>query len=160
LEPRGTWPRAGEELLSELRASRGRISLVRSAGPLTATVSSLAAVIGEVPVWVGESLTGSASPPSSAEALATLRGRRLLTELDLLFWPSLRINPLSLLRRLAADGPTVAVWPGMITRRRAVYSEPGRPDHFDAPLRDALVLTPMPTTFPDDVPYELERIPA
>lgn len=84
----------------------------------------------------------------------------MLTDLDVLFWPDLQLDPIGLLRRLSADGPVIAVWPGRVSGGRVSYSEPGRPDHYDEPLRDALLLRPIHVTFPDEAPYELERIPA
>jgi len=50
------------------------------------------------------------------------------------------------------------VWRGDITNNRARYSAPGRPDHYDERLADVVVLRPRITRFPDEVPYDIERI--
>jgi hypothetical protein len=50
------------------------------------------------------------------------------------------------------------VWPGEIVDRRARYSAPGHPDHYDQRLADVVVLRPRTTRFPDEVPYEIERV--
>ena len=155
-----TWPRAGADLISELQQARGRIALIRDEGPLVETISLLAEAVGEQPTPVGQVFSDCAEPPGATEAFSLLHGRRLLTDLDVLFWPELHVDPVGLLRRLAANGPIIAVWPGKVADGRAMYSEPARRDYFDAALRDALVLTPVPVTFPDDVPYEVERISA
>jgi len=157
---RGTWPGAGEELLGELHTARGRIALIRAEGSLAETTSALAHMIGEAPTRVGQLLAEHDAPPDRDVIVAALQGHRLLTDLDVLFSPQLRVDPVALLRRITTDGPVIAVWPGRISGRRATYSEAGRPDHYDAPLSDALVLTPVSVAFPDEIPYELERIPA
>lgn len=93
---------------------------------------------------------------SSPERL--LRGHRVLVDLDVLFWPDVLVDPLRLLRTLARYTPLVALWPGEISGGRATYSEPGRRDHYDQPVpAEAIVLRARSTTFPDELPYEVER---
>lgn len=93
---------------------------------------------------------------SSPERL--LGGHRVLVDLDVLFWPDVLVDPLRLLRTLARYTPLVAHWPGEISGGRATYSEPGRRDHYDQPVpAEAIVLRARSTTFPDELPYEVER---
>ena len=55
----------------------------------------------------------------------------LFDNLELLFEPSLQINPLELIRRLAHSKRVVAVWPGELRGDRLVYADMGHPEHRD-----------------------------
>ena len=63
----------------------------------------------------------------------------LLDNLELLFEPSLQINPLELLKRLAHAKRVVAVWPGELRNNRLTYADMGHPEHQDV-SRDGLVV--------------------
>lgn len=63
----------------------------------------------------------------------------LLDNLELLFEPSLQINPLDLVRRLAHSKRVVAVWPGELRGDRLVYADMSHPEHRDY-SRDAVVV--------------------
>jgi hypothetical protein len=63
----------------------------------------------------------------------------LLDNLELLFEPSLQINPLDLVRRLAHSKRIVAVWPGELRGDRLVYADMSHPEHRDYSL-DGVVL--------------------
>ena len=63
----------------------------------------------------------------------------LLDNLELLFEPSLQINPLDLVRRLAHAKPVVAVWPGELRGDRLVYADMSHPEHRDY-SRDGVVV--------------------
>ncbi|MDO4232140.1 MAG: BREX-3 system P-loop-containing protein BrxF [Lautropia sp.] len=63
----------------------------------------------------------------------------LLDNLEVLFEPSLKINPLDLIKRLAHSRRVVAVWPGEIRGNRLVYASIGHPEHRDYSLGDAIV---------------------
>ena len=63
----------------------------------------------------------------------------LLDNLELLFEPSLQINPLDLVRRLAHSKRVVAVWPGELRGDRLVYAEMSHPEHRDY-SRDGVVV--------------------
>jgi hypothetical protein len=54
--------------------------------------------------------------------------------------------------------PTIVVWPGTVRDQRALHSAPGRPDHYDERLDDVVVLRPRTTRFPDEAPFDTERI--
>ena len=51
-------------------------------------------------------------------------------------------------------------WPGQIAGWRLSYSLPGWADHLDESARDLVVLRPVDTEFPDEVPDTVERYPA
>jgi hypothetical protein len=63
----------------------------------------------------------------------------LLDNLELLFEPSLHINPLDLVRRLAHSKRVVAVWPGELSGDRLVYADMNHPEHRDY-SRDGVVV--------------------
>lgn len=64
----------------------------------------------------------------------------LLDNLELLFEPSLQINPLDLVRRLAHSKRVVAVWPGELRSDRLVYADMGHPEHRDYSCDGVVVL--------------------
>lgn len=55
----------------------------------------------------------------------------LVDKLELLFDPSLNINPLDFLKRLAHSRRVIAVWPGALKGERLVYAERNHPEHRD-----------------------------
>ena len=63
----------------------------------------------------------------------------LIDNLELLFEPSLQINPLDLVRRLAHSKRVVAVWPGELRGDRLVYADMSHPEHRDY-SRDGVVV--------------------
>ena len=63
----------------------------------------------------------------------------LLDNLEVLFEPSLKINPLDLIKRLAHSRRVVAVWPGEMRDDRLVYASMGHPEHRDY-TRDGVVV--------------------
>jgi hypothetical protein len=63
----------------------------------------------------------------------------LLDNLELLFEPSLQINPLDLVRRLAHSQAVVAVWPGELRGDRLIYADMSHPEHRDY-SRDGVVV--------------------
>ena len=63
----------------------------------------------------------------------------LLNNLEVLFEPSLQINPLDLVRRLAHSKRVVAVWPGELRGDRLVYADMSHPEHRDY-SRDGVVV--------------------
>lgn len=109
---------------------------------------------------VGAVLTEPSTPPSPADIHAMLRPARFLVDLDILAWPDLGVNAVQLVRLLARSQPRVALWPGTVSHGRVRYSEPGRLDYIDEAVSDVIVLRPRPVSFPDEVPYTVERIPA
>lgn len=63
----------------------------------------------------------------------------LLDNLELLFEPSLHVNPLDLVRRLAHSKRVVAVWPGELRGDRLVYADMSHPEHRDYSRDGAVV---------------------
>lgn len=55
----------------------------------------------------------------------------LIDNIELLFDPTLQLNPLDLLRRLAHAKRIVAVWPGTLSNGRLTYADIGHPEHRD-----------------------------
>ena len=64
----------------------------------------------------------------------------LLDNLELLFEPSLQINPLELIKRLAHSKRVVAVWPGELRGAHLVYADMSHPEHRDYSLEGVVVL--------------------
>ena len=89
-----------------------------------------------------------------------MSGYSLLYDLEALFWVAwLRIDPVRYLRHHARERGVVALWPGRVSGKVATFSDPGRRDHLRTELSDLSVLRPLPTRFPDEIPFEIERIP-
>lgn len=63
----------------------------------------------------------------------------LLDNIELLFEPSLQINPLDLIRRLAHSRRVVAVWPGALRGDRLMYADISHPEYRDY-SRDGVVV--------------------
>jgi len=151
-----TWPEVGWNLLGELAANPGRLALL--AGADTDAVAALVGRdLGVEVVRLGSAVSSLRLPPSEADLDAAVGHAGVVADLDLLAWPDLAIDVLSFLRRVSRRHPLIAVWPGDITDARARYSAPGRPDHIDQALRDAIVLRPTSTRYPDEVPFRIER---
>ena len=109
--------------------------------------------------YVGKTLTRNPGPPDAAAIPNLLRDVRLLVDCEILLASELKLNPIQLFRTLARKPPRIVVWPGPVHGRCAVFSQPGRADYFEEQLTDAIVLRAIETRFPDEVPYEVERIP-
>jgi hypothetical protein len=154
-----TWPKAGQQLLGELKVGRGRLALI--AGEASAAdrlVDRLSSDLELHVARVGAVLAARDHPPTATDVEAVCVSATILTDLDVFLWPELGIPLLPLLAGIARHHAVIAVWPGDITYNRARYSTPGRPDYHDSRLTDVVVLRPRTTPFPDEVPYEIERI--
>ena len=55
----------------------------------------------------------------------------LLDNLEVLFEPSLQVNPLDMIKRPAHAQPVVAVWPGELRGDRLTYADMSHPEHRD-----------------------------
>lgn len=154
------WPSTGYALLHELEAARGRVALIPAAAFADADdlVERLRMDLGVGVVRLGHALVERPQPPSVADVETACGDATVITDLDVLLWPVMTVVPLQLLTVRARRRPTIAVWPGHIAGGRATYSAPGRPDHHDIPLREAVVLRLRTTRFPDEVPFTIERI--
>jgi hypothetical protein len=155
-----TWPDAGHRLLRDLARSGAAYALV--VGPpehVDSLVGRLSADLGVDAVMLGRALAGWESPPSAADVDDALGDATILGDLEILMWPTLDIPILTYLRRRARTHPTIAVWPGEVDNGYARFSRPGRPDYFEGRLDDVTVLRPAAASFPDEVPFIIDRSP-
>ena len=117
-------------------------------------------MFGATPVSVTEVMLSRAPVRRWDELTQRLTGCPLLFDLEVLCWerePALDL--MRVLRLHARQHGAVALWPGRIAERVATFSAPGRRDHVRVALTNVTVLRPVPTRFPDEVPFEIERIP-
>lgn len=66
----------------------------------------------------------------------------LLDNLEILFEPSLKINPLNVIKLLAHSRLIIAAWPGELRNDRLIYAGMGHPEHRDY-SRDGVVVFEM-----------------
>jgi hypothetical protein len=144
------------DLITELTATPGRFALI--AGAPHDVIVECERLLEVSCCHVGALLADRGSPPSDTEVESTLRPHPLLVEIEILFAPQLALDPLALLRRLARHrAPRVAAWPGPLENGRAKFSEPSRPDYYDRPVDDVLILRATERAFPDQPCFEIER---
>ncbi len=154
------WPEAFSDLVRELRTDRGRPALIDRPATAAQLIQSLVPLADEV-VSLGQRLAERDSAPTAADLVDGLAaGSTLLLDIDVLFTPALHLDVVSQLRRTSQRTALIVAWPGQIAGGRLSYSLPGRADHLDEPARDLVVLRPLDTEFPDEVPYTVERYPA
>ncbi len=55
----------------------------------------------------------------------------LIDNIELLFDPTLQLNPLDLLKRQAGNRRVIAIWPGELHDGRLTYADMGHPEHQD-----------------------------
>ena len=63
--------------------------------------------------------------------------------IELLFEPSLALQPLSLLKQLSRSAVIVVLWPGAITEHQLTYAQPMHPEyqHYDSDeLQDVFII--------------------
>jgi hypothetical protein len=121
-------------------------------------------VLGELIGVPPQSVTNAGLTPKPArtieELLKRLKGSSLLFDLEAFCWqPWLNADPLRFLRSLARDRGVIAVWPGTARNGVASFSAMGRSDYVSFNSTGLSILRPVPTRFPDEVPFTLERIP-
>lgn len=140
------------------RASVGLVAGDRAEG-LT-VLHELGRVFGAAPVSITEAML-SGDPVCRWDDLAERVAEcPLLFDLESLCWhrgPGLDL--LRFLRLHAREHGVVALWPGRVNERVATFSAPGRSDYVRVALAGVSVLRPVRTRFPDEVPFEIERIP-
>ena len=138
--------------------SVGLIAGDRAAG--LAVLEELGGVLGVDPVSVTEVGVTRTPVRNWQELLERLDGCSLLFDLEALCWrPWLRVDVLRFLRLHARKCGVVALWPGRVTARVATFAVPGRTDYMRDEVTGISVLRPVLTCFPDEVPFEIERIP-
>lgn len=157
----GRWPEAFGDLIRELRADRGRPALIDASSHASRqSIDRISPLVDEV-VSLGQRIAAMDRAPTAAELVGGLSASTtLLLDIDVLFTPALRIEVVSQLRRTSQRTALIVAWPGQIAGGRLSYSLPGRADHLDEPARDLVVLRPVDTEFPDEVPYTVEHYPA
>lgn len=72
--------------------------------------------------------------------------RTLLDNIELLFSPGLRQDPLRLLESLSRNRSLLVAWPGTIDDRHITYAEPGHPEYRQYEIKDFLVVDGRQTT--------------
>lgn len=153
------WPDAGTALIDELAAARGRFALIVGRPAETeVTVSRLRDDLGVEVVSVGRTFREWQSAPTMSEIEDALIAATVLTDIDMLFAPALHLPVLGFLARRSRERLTIAVWPGAVSRGRATFSSPGKFDFQDEAISNAVIVRSRPTRFPDEVPFEIERI--
>lgn len=139
-------------LVAEVGDLQSKLILLAGNGGKTKLLRSLGERLQSLPVNVGVKLGQrlAATPVfergfSANELLRdiTVSARSnaplLLDNLEVLFEPSLKINPLDLIKRLAHARSVVAVWPGELRDDRLVYARLGHPEYRDY-TRDGIVV--------------------
>ena len=141
-----------ERLVAEVGDLQSKLILLVGNGSKTQLLRQLAQRLNVAPRNVGATLGHrlAATPVaergfSTNELLRditdTARGNAplLLDNLEVLFEPSLKINPLDMIKRLAHSRRVVAVWPGELRDDRLVYARMGHPEYRDY-TRDGIVV--------------------
>ncbi|MFU7369524.1 BREX-3 system P-loop-containing protein BrxF [Pseudomonas aeruginosa] len=139
-------------LVEEIRTLQSKLILLAGNGSKTLLLDALAQRLNAEPFNLGVKLGHrlAATPVSErgfsvTELLRDITGSvhgdapLLLDNLEVLFEPSLKINPLDLIKRLAHARRVVAVWPGEVRDDRLVYAGIGHPEHRDY-TRDGIVV--------------------
>lgn len=145
-------------LVRELASLPGRFALIEESVGVEDATAECERMLDTTRCSVGGLLAEESDPPSPRRIEQVLAPHALLVDIDVLFAPQLRVDPVALLRRLArSKPPRVAVWPGLLQGRRASYSEPAKADHYERTLDDVLVLRPSERMFPDEPCFAIER---
>ncbi|MYC68649.1 MAG: hypothetical protein F4X12_20225 [Acidobacteriia bacterium] len=125
-----------------------------------AVLNELGRALATAPVSVTEVGLAGAAAGTWQELLGRLKGRPLLYDLEALCWePWLFLDVRRFLLLLARQVGVIALWPGRVGEGVATFSASGRRDHVRVELAGMSVLRPVPTRFPDEVPFEIERAP-
>jgi len=146
-------------LVAELRAGRGRPAFVNMSTDASGSLAALQGSVAEV-ISVGQRVANCDSPGDVARVVQPRHASTLMVDIEALFTPELHLDVIALLRTFAQRCALVVVWPGRIAAGRLSYSLPGRADYLDEPAKDLVVLSPVVTHFPDEIPYTVERYPA
>lgn len=59
---------------------------------------------------------------------------------EVLFEPSLKINPFELLTKFSKSKTLIIAWRGTILNDHFIYAEPGHPEYIKFPTKDALII--------------------
>lgn len=140
------------------RESVGLVAGDRAEG--LAVLHELGRVFGASPASLTEVVLQGAQFRRWEDLAKRLAGCPLLFDLEALCWDrGLGLDLLRFMRLHAREHGVVALWPGRVNERVATFSAPGRRDYVRVVLAGVSVLRPVRTRFPDEVPFEIERIP-
>lgn len=141
-----------ERLIEEINDLQSKLILLVGSSGKTRLLRALARRLNAKPLNVGVTLGRRlAVTPVSDRGLSTNELLReitdgvsgdaplLLDNLEVLFEPSLKVNPLNVIKLLAHSRPVIAVWPGEIHNDRLIYTGMGHPEHRDY-SRDGVVV--------------------
>ena len=70
---------------------------------------------------------------------ASINQVAILDGIEILFDPSLKMDPIEILRQVSRQRPTVASWPGKVEGKKLIYAEPGHPEHRDCGLNGIII---------------------
>lgn len=122
-------------------------------------LDELGRAIGVSPTSLSETALSPLVADTPEELERRLSGRPLLFDLEALCWsPWMGLAPIRFLHAHARQQGVMAVWPGKIEGRSATFSMPGRRDYVHESARGITLITPRPTSFPDQVPFTMERL--
>ena len=68
----------------------------------------------------------------------------LLDNIDILFEPSLKTDPLALLKSLSTNKSIIAFWNGALKDKKLYYAEPGFPEYISYPVREFVAIYAQP----------------
>ncbi|PRG07803.1 BREX-3 system P-loop-containing protein BrxF [Burkholderia ambifaria] len=141
-----------ERLVREVDALQSKLILLVGLSGKTPLLHALAEQLKTTPVNVGAELghrlaitpvlKRSFSAGELLREIANSVGNRaplLLDNIEVLFEPGLKVNPLDLIKRLAHSRCVVAVWPGEMRDGHLVYASMGHPEYRDY-SRDSVVI--------------------
>jgi hypothetical protein len=153
------WAGNAWALREELATNPGRLALLEGGDVAYEVAEEIALAWGTGTTPVGRLLTASEHPPGPQQIVDQLIDGSIFSDLEILFGPELQLSPVFLFRQLARSGPRVFLWPGEIDSKTARFSRPGRRDHYEAGISDTVILRARRRRFPDETPYEIERVP-
>lgn len=141
-----------EQLIGDINDLQSKLILLVGRSGKTRLLRALARRLKAEPLNVGVTLGRRlAVTPVSNRGFATTELLRELTDnvggnspllldnLEVLFEPSLKVNPLNVTRLLAHSRRVIAVWPGELRNDRLTYAGMGHPEHRDY-SRDGIVV--------------------
>ena len=141
-----------ERLIEEINDLQSKLILLVGSSGKTRLLRALARRLNTAPLNVGMKLgrrlaatavsdRGFSTNESLREIVDDLRNDvpLLLDNLEVLFEPSLKINPLNVIKLLAHSRLVIATWPGELRNDRLIYAGMGHPEHRDY-TRDGVVV--------------------
>ncbi|MBB5374026.1 BREX-3 system P-loop-containing protein BrxF [Acidocella aromatica] len=141
-----------ERLIGEVSDLQSKLILLVGSSGKTRLLRALARRLNTSPRNVGVELGRRlAATPISDRGFSTNESLRevtddvrngvplLLDNLEVLFEPSLKINPLNVIKLLAHSRLVIAAWPGEMRNDRLIYAGIGHPEHRDY-TRDGVVV--------------------